>query len=289
EDTPTHVFPDASFDTASEWEESLSVDDSAPAVELPDAIEANAADANAAEVNAAEVNALDNPEIAEAVEEVRFYIEHFMTEQARSGIEKLESLTHDARILDPLRAAVSAAAQPATQPDSEITEINGDEAADFECEIETPAGSEVAVSPELQAGYDQANEHPAPFEVAPPAAQTEPHYAPANEAVGRESAGVLNSLVADLEASLGDSFPEAPAASLPGSQPEANETYAARPLPGWPTAPEPERTPENPADIFPTAPAPPPAIAAAAVRPAPAGSGITYSPAVARPLGSGAQ
>ena len=280
EDTPTHVFPDASFDTASEWEESLSVDDSAPAVELPAAIEANAA----------EVNALDNPEIAEAVEEVRFYIEHFMTEQARSGIEKLESLTHDARILDPLRAAVSAAAQPATQPDSEITEINGDEAAEFACEIETPAESEVAVSPELQAGYDQANQYPAPFEVAPAAAHTEPHYPPANEdAVGRESAGVLNSLVADLEASLGDSFPEAPAASLPGSQPAASETYAAQALPGWPTAPEPERTPENPADIFPSAPAPPPAIAAAATRPAPAGSGITYSPAVARPLGSGAQ
>jgi tetratricopeptide (TPR) repeat protein len=280
ENTPTHVFPDASFDTASEWEESLSVDDSAPAMELPAAIEANAD----------EVNALDNPEIAEALEEVRFYIEHFMTEQARSGIEKLESLTQDARILDPLRAAVAAAAQPATQPDSEITEINGDEAAEFECETETPAGSEVAVAPELQAGYDQANEHPAPFEVAPASAHTEPHYAPANEdAVGRENAGVLNSLVADLEASLGDSFPEAPAASLPASQHAASETYVAAPLPGWPTAPEPERTPENPADIFPTAPAPPPAIASSAVRPASAGSGITYSPAVARPLGSGAQ
>ena len=29
-----------------------------------------------------------------------------MTDQARAGIEKLESLTSDARILDPLRAAV---------------------------------------------------------------------------------------------------------------------------------------------------------------------------------------
>ena len=278
ENTPTHVFPDASFDTASEWEESLSVDVSAPAMALPAAIEGNAA----------EVNALDNPEIAEAVEEVRFYIEHFMTEQARSGIEKLESLTQDTRILDPLRAAVAASAQPATQPDSEITEINGDEAAEFECEIETPAGSEIAVSPELQAGYDNANENPAPFEVASASAPTEPHYAPANEdAVGRENAGALNSLVADLEASLGDSFPQAPAASLPATQPTASETYVAQPLPGWPTAPEPERTP--PADIFPTAPAPPTAIAASAAQPAPAASGITYSPAVARPLGLGAQ
>jgi len=43
------------------------------------------------------------------------------------------------------------------------------------------------------------------------------------------AAGELTSLVADLEASLGDSFPQAPATQLP----EAKLGNGA--LPGWPT------------------------------------------------------
>ena len=46
-----------------------------------------------------------------------------MTEQARAGIEKLETLTSDARILDPLRAAIASASHPADEPEPEITEI----------------------------------------------------------------------------------------------------------------------------------------------------------------------
>jgi len=94
---------------------------------------------------------LQHPEIAETVEEVRFYLDHFMTDQARAGIEKLETLTSDARILDPLRAAIESSAQPPAEPESEITEINADEInadeinadepADFEVEMETQHGS----------------------------------------------------------------------------------------------------------------------------------------------------
>ena len=66
---------------------------------------------------------------AETVEEVRFYLEHFMTDQARAGIEKLEALTSDVRILDPLRAAVESAGQPPAEPEPEIAEINADDPA----------------------------------------------------------------------------------------------------------------------------------------------------------------
>ena len=69
-----------------------------------------------------------------------------MTDQARAGIEKLESLTSDARILDPLRAAVESAAQPQAEPEPEIAEINADEPADFEVEMETADESEAVAS-----------------------------------------------------------------------------------------------------------------------------------------------
>src|ERR1019366_7084358 len=100
-----------------------------------------------------------------------------MTDQARAGIEKLESLTRDARILDPLRAAVESSSQPLAEPEPEITEIDAD----------------------------------APAELAPEPAHAEAAHAEASD---------LTALVADLEASLGDSFPHAqpPAAHTPVTQ-----------------------------------------------------------------------
>ena len=65
-----------------------------------------------------------NPEIAETVEEIRFYLEHFMTDQARTGLEKLETLTHDAALLDSLRAAIEAAAKSSEEPEVEIAEVD---------------------------------------------------------------------------------------------------------------------------------------------------------------------
>ncbi|HEX7424776.1 MAG TPA: tetratricopeptide repeat protein, partial [Terriglobales bacterium] len=72
--------PSDAHDLSSEWEHSLSVDEHAPAAGLSASVKADA-------------DASSNPEIAETVEEIRFYLEHFMTDQARAGIEKLESLT----------------------------------------------------------------------------------------------------------------------------------------------------------------------------------------------------
>ncbi|MGD0414309.1 MAG: tetratricopeptide repeat protein [Terriglobales bacterium] len=297
---------DLASDLSSEWEHSLSVDEAAPAAELPATVEGEA-----------DADASGNPEIAETVEEIRFYLEHFMTDQARAGIGKLESLTSDARILDPLRAAVESAGQPPSEPEPEITEINADEPVDFEVELKTQQdGSEIAASPDL-VGYEDAVHDPihaaASAEAEPEPAcaehhqaepdQTEPDHA---EPVHAE-ASELTAFVADLEASLGDSFPQAlpPAADLPAAHSPVTHSPVTqppdpRPLPGWPVGPAPlpaaARTPEpetEPVALereIPAAPAAMPAIAASAGGAATAAApAMSYSPAAIRPLGAGAQ
>jgi tetratricopeptide (TPR) repeat protein len=277
---------DLSSDLSSEWEHSLSVDEHAPAAEPSSTVEADAS---------------SNPEIAETVEEIRFYLEHFMTDQARAGIEKLESLTSDARILEPLRAAIESGSQPPAEPEPEITEIDADEPADFEVEMETQDGSEIAASADLMAGYDHeihnVVHNAAPAELAPEPAHAEPAHAEAEHAEASE----LTEFVADLEASLGDTFPEAtaPADHLPVILPPDTQ-----PLPGWPVAPArqraaaaaartPEPEPEPVAHLgieIPAAPAAMPAIAASAGGAATAAApAMSYSPTPVRPLGAGAQ
>jgi tetratricopeptide (TPR) repeat protein len=285
-------FPanDPSSDLSSEWEHSLAVDETASAAKSP-APGQNAADAS-------------NPEIAETVEEVRFYLEHFMTDQARSGIEKLETLTSDASILDPLRAALASAGQPPAEPEPEIAEINADDPAEFE--IDTQHRAEFATSPDLLSGYDHKPHdlnQPAigfepPSELAPELTQAATDPAAPVHAETSE----LNSFVADLEASLGDSFPQAAAAAAEAP------AVAERALPGWPVAPpskrsaapapapayEPEAEPvaeqeiEAPAVEVPPAPAAP-AIAASAGSAAAAAPAMSYSPTPVRPLGDEAQ
>ena len=296
-----HAPADA-HDLSSEWEHSLSVDEPAPAAEPSATVEG-------------EADASSNPEIAETVEEIRFYLEHFMTDQARAGIEKLESLTSDARILDPLRAAVESAGQPPAEPEPEITEINADEPADFEVELETQHASASAASPDLMAGY-QHQTHDEIHNEAPSELRPEPTYAePAQAEAVPAEASELTAFVADLEASLGDSFPQAlpPAAELPATHTPVTHSPVTQPpdtqpLPGWPAPvpaaartpePEPEPVAHEPGAHEPGAhieieiPAPPaamPAIAASAGGAATAAApAMSYSPAPVRPLGAGAQ
>jgi hypothetical protein len=228
-----------------------------------------------------------------------------------------------------LRAAIESAGQPLAEPEPEITEINADEPADFEVDLETQHASEIAASPDL-VGYEHVVPDPihveASAELEPEPAlaehrQEEPDHAepdqaepdqtePAHAEPAPAEATELTAFVADLEASLGDSFPQAqpPAAELPAEHsPVAHspltEAPETRPLPGWPVGPAPlpavARTPEpepEPVTLEPVAleseiPAPPaalPAIAAsgAATAAAPA---MSYSPAAVRPLGAGAQ
>ncbi len=297
---------DLSSDLSSEWEDSLSVDaQPAPAKASPAGHAAGSSASDAA----------SNPEIAETVEEVRFYLEHFMMDQARAGLEKLESMTSDAGILGSLRSAIASAGQPPAEPEPEITEINGDEIgvdeinadeislndsslhhspaaepAEFAVEMSPSDGSAIPASPDLMSGYDgQTNEQfhvDASIEEAPQPAHAEPAYAetietqpefaepepaepqpaePVHAEAAPAEAGGLSSFVADLEASLGDSFPQAPPLDAPkatpaktaaakrpaGDRPAAERPAADRPaadrpaadrpikdqpLPGWPVA-----------------------------------------------------
>jgi len=228
-------------DLASEWERSLT-EGQEPA-ELSVVAEGETG-----------ADASSNPEIAETVEEIRFYLEHSMTEQARVGMEKLESLTSDARILNPLRAAVQSAIRPPDEPEPVITEITSDEPTDFEVAIENQHGSEISASPDLMAGYQSQTHGESHTEIPADVAHEAAYYAnsqsaePAHAETSTAEASELTSLVADLEASLGDAFPQAelPAAELAKRRPSRTQAINAPSLPGWPVTPAPDvsRMPE---------------------------------------------
>jgi pilus assembly protein FimV len=286
-------------DLSSEWEQSLSVGESVPA-EPAAVMEATAG-----------ADSSSNPEIAETVEEIRFYLEHFMTDQARAGIEKLEKLTSDASILDPLRADVESAGQPPAEPEEEIAEINADDLASFE--IQTEEQPEPAVSPDLVAGYQQETPSESQEEVPAELGLESTYNEPANvEPVHAETVQAepteLTSFVADLEASLGDSFPQAP----PADELAKTKSPASAPLPSWPATPPTPKRPKVPAVTktpvpeplpaplaqteikIPVTPAPMPAIAASAGGSATAAApgmtpAMSYRAAPVRPLGAGAQ
>src|ERR1019366_6229887 len=86
------------------------------------------------------------------------------------------------------RSPSESAAQPPAEPEPEITEIEADEPAGFEVETESQHKSEIEASPDIVARAESAPAQAVPAE-----------------------ASELTALVADLEASLGDSFPQAPA------------------------------------------------------------------------------
>jgi tetratricopeptide (TPR) repeat protein len=289
---PVETHHDA-HDVSSEWEDSLSVEAAAPANE--EAVPSRPpAPASAGFPT-------DHPQVVEAVEEARFYLEHFMLDQARSALEKLESLTSDPAVLDPLRAQIEAAGNQGAG--SELAEVSVDDTPEFDINVDSHA--EPTTSPDL-AGYHDAHPAPArasapepePFEIEPlheePAVvesmRHEPvHDEPAPAEQGHTESGDLASFVADLESSLGDSFPSA-------------EPPAPEPLPAWPTK-KPAAAPSAAPVVPPAAkrpashkPAPEPIVArketpvaggaAAAAAPAPT---MSYSSTPVRPLGAGAQ
>jgi tetratricopeptide (TPR) repeat protein len=283
-DLKSDLKSDSSPDLASEWEQSLSMDEPAPVAEFSSVIDGDA-------------DLSSNPEIAETVEEVRFYLEHFMTDQARAGIEKLEGLTSNARILDPLRAAVESAGQPQAEPEPEMAEINADDPTELDLVIGHHDNAEIATSPDLMSSYGhEAHKEihsvaPAEFasaELAPQeAAVILPHEEPTH-------ADNLSSLVADLEASLGDAFPEThPASSVkPVVEPaHTGSSINWHPARSASATSQPKSEPATHVRIeMPSAPAQAPAIAAsatgAATGTAPA---MSYAPSSIRPLGAGAQ
>jgi tetratricopeptide (TPR) repeat protein len=226
------VHPEPTFevnaDLASEWENSLSVDGRIEAGQVEAGhseedprIEGQPVDAKRAVgmPAVAHGDAGNNAEIAETADEMRFYLEHFMTEQAKAALEKIESLTGDESILNPLRVALTSVKQAADEPaaaEIEIPEINADEVADFGMETTAAMGNEV----DLAVGYQHESAGGANSEIRHEATISATPAADGAEAArarsGDAAASDLPSLVAELNASLGDSFPQAvPPASTP--------------------------------------------------------------------------
>jgi pilus assembly protein FimV len=215
----------AEIDLSSEWDDAITIeaDDSAT-------VEAAVADAvGDHELPVEKVAAAGKQDVAgeacqEIVEEIRFYLEHGMPQQAQTAFEKLQSLTSDESILSPLEAEIKAA----SQTDSAAVEIETVEAiSDFAVEESSAAEaasadavsaepSEFAIEqtptevPKFSAVPEPVASAPLPvagMQIAPEVHHPEP---PAAEAVpakpSKPQPGVLHEFVADLESSLGDNF-----------------------------------------------------------------------------------
>src|SRR5207237_1963084 len=81
--------------------------------------------------------------VAETIEEIRFYLEHSMVDQARAAYAKLQSQTADYEQLASIEAEINAASAPA--------EIESVEEQPAVVEEESPA-AEAVVEPEPQPG-----------------------------------------------------------------------------------------------------------------------------------------
>jgi tetratricopeptide (TPR) repeat protein len=201
----------AEIDLSSEWDDSITIElDTPPA---PAAEEITAVDHEAPPsrpIHKPAVN--DDPEKAkETVEEIRFYLEHGMPEQAASAFEKLQTLTTDETILSAIESQIHGASQHAAD-DEEVSTVE----AVSEFATDEPSG-EITIDETPASAHqppvvvEQIPEPPVPVAEtpAPPTLHAEPiaaEPAAAELPVVAPAPGVLQEFVSDLESSLGDSF-----------------------------------------------------------------------------------
>ena len=245
---------EAQVDLSAEWEESLSVE-TVPAepTAVPEAVQEPTTAAQA------EPAASNDELVAEAADEVRFYLQHSMRLQALASMAKLESLTQDETLIGSLRAEYENAFAPAP-----VTERQTPSAAESAKPVaEVPPAFEVA-EPGVIAHEDQivdVEDLGAESPVAGPVAAASPMHAKEN---------TLGEFVADLEDALGDDFlatePAKPAAAPASAKPAAPAVPVSQPLSAKPFAPA--KAPVAPAAAVPVA------VAAAASA---SGSAATFS------------
>jgi tetratricopeptide (TPR) repeat protein len=195
--------------------------------------------------------------VAEAVEEIRFYLANGMAEEARAAFRKLEQLKPAAATLEALRAELEAAQKhPAAEAVSvEVAENAVQVDEEPVTPTQAPAALDALVS-DLESSLGDGFLPQTTTEEFAVKAEAEPAASAAAEA---QPAPALNALVSDLESSLGDSFlAEAPVAQTP--------------------------TPAQTVPV-PAPPAVPTAMAAAAgAAPAVASPTFSYQPTPIRPL-----
>jgi pilus assembly protein FimV len=186
----------------------------------------------------------DDLAVAETIEEIRFYLENSMPEQATAGLDKLKRLTSDAAMIGALQAEIdSSSVSPA--PDAVVELASSDEIPEAAQEV----SEDVPVVPEF-ASEPEVVEVPIELSVAPvltdqPVAEIEQPVVVQEAALEVESVAPvpvvpeaapapLNSLVSDLDASLGNNFlgqpPTAAAHAAPPSATAKVVPPAAEPI-----------------------------------------------------------
>jgi hypothetical protein len=214
------------IDLSSEWDDTITIDADALETETAEAIirEADASIPSVAASPTVEQPKLeskqtappkpDPAQTAETIEEIRFYIEHGMPEQAASAFEKLQTLTEDQDILQALRAEIDEGVkqgevvEEVSAVDS-ISEFAIDEpSADAAVpEIPVAAAEEPAAFQDaLAVTTDVASEIEAPALEAVPAVTEPPAAEVPAVAAQSEHSGVLQEFVSDLESSLPENF-----------------------------------------------------------------------------------
>jgi len=253
------------IDLSGEWDGSH-LAEAAPVGELAAEVPAVAPEAASANDN--------DLAVAETIEEIRFYLETSMPDQAKAAMVKLGQLTSDTAMLSAIRAEIDAAvakAAPAPESDFAVVVDSGPTIEEDSIPEATIAPVEefqvpepTYVEPKKQSEPEKTiaavtspiapEAIPAPAAVVPPPASG-PAPAPA----------VLNDIVADLESSLGKDFlPEVT------TQPEAAKPEA----PAAAAVPEPVVAPPV-AQPVPPAPVVAPQPAAAAVPSGPLGEFVS--------------
>jgi pilus assembly protein FimV len=283
--------PEAEIDLSEEWDGALT----------PEAtVEPAPADEPAPETEPAvqEISTESSDAVAETIEEIRFYLEHSMVDQARAAFTKLQTQTADYEQLAAIHAEIDAASGPAgadaveiepAEPASVKPEVA--EAAEHEPEPVAPTSLNQMVAEldsSLGDGFLPDTVHHEIEKDQPVVARgpvdpalvghlefmSGPKMPPKAAPPAEPQAGVLGDFVADLEESLGDSFLQA----APVPEPERAKPVA--PAHVEPVAAQPERhmaasavagpgsVPHIPAPVPPLVPVPPAVAASAAVPPA---------------------
>jgi pilus assembly protein FimV len=217
------------IDLSAEWEGTLAEEPASATAREDKAVEVTPLDKKRAGREAA---------VAETIEEIRFYLAHSMGEQARTAMAKLEQLKPGAAQLAAMRGEIEAATAKASSAAEAAEEISIEEvevvpeALAAEAPPQSKAGALNEFVSDLESSLGEGFTPAPPSRKVPAAAKPQPEpetveYAQATAEPAQ--AGALGEFVADLEASLGDSFlPEAPA---PQAEPPAPPKRKAKPQP----------------------------------------------------------
>ena len=214
----------AEIDLSSEWDDSITIEAdtlSAEATEIEIREAVGDQEAPAAIGHAKHGGEFDREKANETIEEIRFYLEHGMPEQASTAFDKLQSITSDEAILSAIESEIRTASQHTAAGDEVSTVESISEFAIDEPSAEFAIDEIQDSTPETPAVVEDTAAELPPLVAETPAAPVlhAAVEAPAGEVV--RAPGVLHEFVSDLESSLGETF-------LPGAVPHDEEHAVER-------------------------------------------------------------